>query len=234
MVKWDDLKEGDIGPRLEYGPLMRSEFIEYANAGGDTNPIHTDEFAGIRAGNKGVIAHGLYSHAFLGKMLVDWVGAENVKTYGGRMVGMARPGDMLLLLGKIVKKYEQDGEKLVDLEIKSVTKTYYVLGMGKADPAISDEELIKKLENTKYMVEIEFIPLKGKWEFKLEIKDVEGIEINVKRTVMNEPVVRDWYRQGKDKLTAELIGRRAKDSFRFGITRLRDSIVGTATVAISG
>ncbi len=231
MVKWDELKEGEIGPKMEYGPLMRSEFIVYANAGGDTNPIHTDEFAGIRAGNKGVIAHGLYSHAFLGKMLVDWIGAENVRSYGGRMVGMARPGDFLLLSGKIIKKYEQDGEKLVDLEIKSVTKTYYVRGMGKADPSISDEDLIKKLENAEYEVEVEFTPATGKWEYEFKIKNIDGVEINIKRTVLDEPVVRDWFRPGKDKLTAEIISRK-KDSFRFGIVRLRDSIVGTATVAI--
>ncbi|MFX1294914.1 MAG: MaoC/PaaZ C-terminal domain-containing protein [Promethearchaeota archaeon] len=215
-----------------YGPLMRSEFIAYANAGGDTNPIHTDEFAGIRAGNKGVIAHGLYSHAFLGKMLADWVGPENVRAYGGRMVGMARPGDMLHLSGTIVKKYEQDGENLVDLEIKSVTKTYYVRGMGKADSSISDEALIDKLENAKYEVEIEFVPGKSKWEFELKVKNIEGIEFDVKRIVMDEPVVRNWFRQGKDKLIAEIIGKRAKGNFRFGIVRLRDSIVGSATVAI--
>ena len=232
MVKWADIKEGEIGPSMEYGPLMRAEFAVYANAGGDTNPIHTDEFAGIRAGNKGVIAHGLYSHAFLGKMLVDWVGAENVRSYGGRMVGMAEPGDMLVLIGKVTKKYEKDSEKFVDLEIKSITKTYFIQGMGKADPSISDEDLIKKLENAEFDASVEFSPKKGKWVFKFNIKNLEGIEVNLKRTVLNEPVIRDWFREGKDQLTAEIIGRRQKDDFKFGIIRLRDSIVGNATVAI--
>lgn len=230
MVKWDELKEGEIGPEMEYGPLMRSEFGVYANAGGDTNPIHIDEWAGISV-NKGVIAHGLYSHAFLGKMLTDWVGAKNVRGYGGRMIGMARPGDILLLSGKIIKKYESDGDKLVDLEIKSTTKTFYVRGNAKADPEISDEELIKKLENAKYEIEIEFIPSAGKWEFELKIGNIEGVEINKKRTVMDEPVARDWFRQGKDNLTAEIVRRRG-EKFRFVIVRYRDSIAGTATVAI--
>ncbi|NVM53872.1 MAG: hypothetical protein HWN66_09235 [Candidatus Helarchaeota archaeon] len=230
MVKWDELKEGEIGPQMEYGPLMRSEFDVYANAGGDTNPIHIDEWAGISV-NKGVIAHGLYSHAFLGKMLTDWVGAENVRSYGGRMVGMARPGDMLLLSGKIIKKYEKDGDKLVDLEVKSVTKTFYVRGNAKTDASISDEELIKKLENAKYEIEVKFKPTEGKWKFELEIEDIEGVEFNIKRTVMDEPVARDWFRPGKDKLAAE-IARRKGEKFRFVIVRYRNSIAGTATVAI--
>lgn len=231
-MKWDDIKEGQIGPSMEYGPLMRAEFVDYASAGGDTNPIHTDEFAGLRAGNKGVIAHGLYSHAFLGKMLVDWVGAENVRSYGGRMIGMARPGDMLLLAGTVMKKYEKDGEKLVDLEIKSTTKTYYVRGMAKADPSMSDADVIKKLENAEYDAEVKFCPGKGKWEFEMKIKDIEGIELNPKRIMIDEPVIRDWFRPGKDQLTAEIIDKRKGDSFKFGIIRLRDSIAGTATVAI--
>ncbi len=229
MVKWDDIKEGEIGPSMEYGPLMRSEFVFYKDAGGDTNPIHVDEFAGLV--NKGVIAHGLYSHAMLGKMLVDWVGLENVRSYGGRMIGMARPGDMLLLSGKVVKKYEADGDKLVDLEIVSRTKTTYLLGNAKADASLSDEDVIKKLENAKYEVEVEFEPAKGKWEFELKIKDIDDIEINERRTITAEPVARDWFRPGKDKMTAEIV-RRKGEKFRFKLVRFRDSIAGTATVAI--
>ena len=48
---------------------------------------------------------------------------------------------------------------------------------------------------------------------------------------MAEPVARDWFRPGKDKLTAELV-RRRDEKFRFKIIRIRDSIAGTATVAI--
>ncbi|MHA1130515.1 MAG: MaoC/PaaZ C-terminal domain-containing protein [Candidatus Helarchaeota archaeon] len=229
MVKWDELKEGEIGPEMEYGPLMRKEFVIYADAGGDTNPIHTDEFAGLV--NKGVIAHGLYSHAMLGKMLVDWVGHKNVRSYGGRMIGMARPGDMLLLKGKIIKKYEENGERLVDLEIVSTTKTTYLLGNAKADASISDEEIIKRLENAKYELQVEFEPAKSKWEFEIKIKDLEGIEINKRRTITAEPVARDWFRAGKDKMSAEIV-RRKGDKFRFKLVRFRDSIAGTATVAI--
>ena len=148
------------------------------------------------------------------------------------MVGMARPGDMLLLTAKVTKKYEENGEKLVDLQIVSSTKTYYVRGMGKASPDLSDDDLIKKLEKAKYEVVVEFEPAEGKWEFKLKVKHIEDVEINTKRTVMDEPVVRNWLRVGKDKLTAEIIGKRRGDSFRFGIIRLRDSIAGTATVVI--
>ena len=47
MVNWDELKEGEVGTSMTIGPLERSEFKVYADTGGDSNPIHQDEFAGL-------------------------------------------------------------------------------------------------------------------------------------------------------------------------------------------
>ena len=230
MVKWDDLKEGEIGPKMEYGPLTRNEFVIYANAGGDTNPIHQDYMAAVRAGNKGIIAHGLYSHAMIGKMLTDWVEADNVVSYNGRMLGMTRPSDIIYFQGIITKKYETNGKKLVDMDIKVITKTYYLRGEAKSDPSISDEDILKKLAKGKIKVDIDF-NLAGTKSHKVSFEAAD-IEVNPKRITGEEPLIRNWYRDGKDVLSAELLGKRKKGNFWFGIIRLRNSIVGKATVAI--
>jgi len=227
MVNWDDIKEGEVGPSMTIGPLERSEFKVYADTGGDTNPIHVDEFAGLT--NKGIIAHGLYSHAWLGTMLVNWVGVGNVRGYNGRMLGMTRPGDMVTLQGIVKKKYEEGGEKLVDLDIVSITKTTYF--MGKASSSLPDDEVLKNLANAKLTVNIEFTAAgEKKFDIKFEPK---GVEVRVPKDVMaNEPLIRDWIRTDKDVLTAEFIGKKKGEKFKFGLVRNRDSIVGTATVAI--
>ncbi|MHA1786184.1 MAG: MaoC/PaaZ C-terminal domain-containing protein [Candidatus Helarchaeota archaeon] len=227
MVNWDDLKEGEIGTSMVIGPLERSEFKVYANTGGDTNPIHQDEFAGLV--NKGIIAHGLYSHAWLGTLLVNWVGAKNVRKYGGRMLGMTRPGDLVTLEAVVKKKYEKDGEKLVDLDICSRTKTIYF--MGKAKSSLPDDQILKNLANTKLTINIEFTAASEK---KFDVKfEPEGIEVRVpKDTLANEPLIRDWIRADKDVITAEFIGKKKGEKFKFGLVRNRDAIVGTATVAI--
>ncbi|MHA1380039.1 MAG: MaoC/PaaZ C-terminal domain-containing protein [Candidatus Helarchaeota archaeon] len=226
MVNWDDLKEGEIGTSMVYGPLMRAEFKIYADAGGDQNPIHQDEFAGLV--NKGVIAHGLYTHAMIGKMLVDWVGHENVRAYNGRMLGMTRPGDIVTFKAIVKKKYEKDGEKLVDLDIITTTKTYYLRGKAKSN--LSDEEVLKVLEETPIKVSIDFTAAgEKKFELKFEPK---GIEVRRKDIMADEPLIREWIRPEKDKVTAEFIGKRKGDKFKFGIVRNRNSIVGTGTVAI--
>ncbi|MHA1300375.1 MAG: MaoC family dehydratase [Candidatus Helarchaeota archaeon] len=226
MVNWDDLKEGEIGTSMVYGPLMRAEFKVYADAGGDQNPIHQDEFAGLV--NKGIIAHGLYTHAMIGKMLVDWVGHENVRAYNGRMLGMTRPGDIVHFKAIVKKKYEKDGEKLVDLDIITTTKTYYL--RGKAKSSLSDEEVLKVLAETPIKVSIDFTAAgEKKFELKFEPK---GIEVRRKDLMADEPLIREWIRPEKDVVTAEFIGKRKGDKFKFGIVRNRNSIVGTATVVI--
>lgn len=226
MVSWEELKEGEVGASTKVGPLNREEFVVYADAGGDSNPIHQDEFAGLF--NKGIIAHGLYTHAYIGKMLTDWVGAENVRSYGGRMLGMTRPGDTVVLKAIVTKKYEQNGEKLVDLNIVTTTRTVYFMGKAKSD--LADEEILKTLASTPVKLNIEF-SVDGEKKHEM-VFEPQGIEVRRKDLLANEPLVRDWIRLGKDKVTAEFIGKKKGPKFKFGLTRYRDSIVGTGCVAI--
>ncbi|MBD3229186.1 MAG: hypothetical protein GF329_13470 [Candidatus Lokiarchaeota archaeon] len=228
---WEKLEEGKVGPEMEYGPLNRAELVEYADAGGDTNPIHQDYVAAVRAGNKGIISHGLYIHAKLGKMLVDWVGDDNVRAYNGKMVGMTRPQDIIYFKGIITKKYEKDGEKLVDMDVKATTKTFYVRGEAKAvDDSLSDEDILKNLENGKITVDIDW-KIGGERKFNINL-EADGIEINPKRFTGDQALIRDWFREGKDKLTAEYIKSPRKGKFWFAVVRFRDAITGTATCAI--
>ena len=227
MVNWDELKEGEVGTSMIIGPLNRAEMKVYANTGGDSNPIHQDEFAGLT--NKGIIAHGLYSHAWLGTMLVNWVGVGNVRGYNGRMLGMTRPGDTVILKTVVTKKYEEGGEKLVDCDLTATTKTTYF--MGKAKSSLPDDQILKNLAAAKLSINIEF---SASGERKFDVKYApEGVEVRVpKDTMANEPLVRDWIREGKDVITAEFIGKKKGEKFKFGLVRNRDSIVGTCTVAI--
>ena len=226
-MAWDDIKVGDVGTTMKYGPLNREEFVVYAGTGGDSNPIHQDEFAGIF--NKGIIAHGLYSHALLGEMLDRWVGTSNVRKYGGRMLGMTRPGDTIEFKAVITKKYEEGGEKLVDFDLTSTTRTVYV--MGKAESELSEEEILKNLEGAPLKVNIEFTAA-GDKKFEM-VFEPKGIQVVRKNMMANEALVREWIRADKDKVIAEFLGKKKGSKFKFALVRYRDSIVGTGTVALS-
>lgn len=121
MVGVSDLKVGQV-LKNEFEGITRDLLKQYAKASGDTNPIHINEAVAIRAGLKGVIAHGLLSFGFISKLFEDFL--EHGK-YGNlidisvQMRGMVRCGD-LLITEATVEKIEG---KRVHFDIKQKTIT---------------------------------------------------------------------------------------------------------------
>ncbi len=60
-----------VGP-LTLPPISRTTLALFAGASHDHNPIHIDVDAARRAGFDDVIAHGMLSMAYLGRLLTDW------------------------------------------------------------------------------------------------------------------------------------------------------------------
>lgn len=140
MVSFNELEEGfEIQPSIK-GPIKREQLLEYAQASGDGNPIHTTEEIAVMAGLKGVIAHGLLDMAYMIQGIVNWLGEDGeLKDVDVQFRGMVRPGDMVHSKAKIIKKYEEGGKKFLDLEIwqESVTpiaKISSSLTMDKMEP----------------------------------------------------------------------------------------------------
>lgn len=118
MVSFNEIEEGYEIPPYVKGPIKREQLVEYAEASGDGNPIHTNEQFAVMAGLKGVIAHGLLDMAYMIQALVNWLGKDGeLKYIDVQFRGMVRPGDMVHSKAKVIKKYEEKGEKYLDLEI---------------------------------------------------------------------------------------------------------------------
>lgn len=60
-----------IGP-LTLPPISRTTLALFAGASHDHNPIHIDIEAARRSGFDDVIAHGMLSMAYLGRLITDW------------------------------------------------------------------------------------------------------------------------------------------------------------------
>jgi acyl dehydratase len=68
--------EGDELPPLSV-PLTRTDLVRYAGASGDFNPIHWSERFAISVGLPGVIAHGMFTMALVGRAVTAWAGAAD-------------------------------------------------------------------------------------------------------------------------------------------------------------
>ncbi|MBM7518350.1 MaoC/PaaZ C-terminal domain-containing protein [Nocardioides nitrophenolicus] len=66
--------------------ITRADLVAYAVASGDHNPIHQDEEIALAVGLPGVIAHGMYTLALVGRAVATWTGEAEVVELGAKFV----------------------------------------------------------------------------------------------------------------------------------------------------
>ncbi|PZF97656.1 MaoC family dehydratase [Micromonospora deserti] len=65
--------------------VTRADLVRYAGASGDFNPIHWSDRIATKVGLPGVIAHGMFTMALVGRAVAEWAGAPDaVLDYGVR------------------------------------------------------------------------------------------------------------------------------------------------------
>ncbi|MEK8109297.1 MaoC family dehydratase [Micromonospora sp. M12] len=65
--------------------VTRADLIRYAGASGDFNPIHWSDRVATTVGLPGVIAHGMFTMALVGRAVTEWAGGPDaVVEYGVR------------------------------------------------------------------------------------------------------------------------------------------------------
>ncbi|WP_321910661.1 MaoC family dehydratase [Paraburkholderia sp. J11-2] len=118
-IRFDDIKAGDTLPPLTLPPVSRTTLALFAGASGDHNAVHIDIDYARRAGMPDVFAHGMLSMAWLGRLLTQWVDQRQLRHFGVRFVGITHLGHQITCTGRVVEKFEVDGEKRVRLEIQT-------------------------------------------------------------------------------------------------------------------
>lgn len=116
-LDFNSIQEGFELPSLTKDPITQIQLVRYAGASGDFNPIHTVPEYAKQAGLDGTIAHGMLIMGILGQMITNFCGVKNVKKYSVSFKAMTKPGDILTAKGIVKKKYESDGEKLIDCKV---------------------------------------------------------------------------------------------------------------------
>ncbi len=113
------LQVGDALPPLALPPITRTTLALFAGASGDHNQIHIDIDYARKAGMADVFAHGMLSMAYLGRLLTQWVDQRQLRSFGVRFTGITHLGHQITCAGKVVEKFEVDGEQRVKLEIET-------------------------------------------------------------------------------------------------------------------
>ncbi|GIF06242.1 MaoC/PaaZ C-terminal domain-containing protein [Actinoplanes siamensis] len=92
--------------------VTRADLVRYAGASGDFNPIHWSERVATGVGLPGVIAHGMFTMALVGRAVTAWAGTgDTVKEF---FVRFSRPVP--------VPDTDEGTEVVVTATVKEVTE----------------------------------------------------------------------------------------------------------------
>lgn len=119
---WDDVSEGEALPEVRVEKLTRTDFVRYAGASSDFNPIHHDQTFAEASGNPTVFAMGMLNAGILSRVVTGFVGRPNVRRYKVRFATRAWPGDDVICTGKVTRKFEEGGEARIEGEVLAVNQ----------------------------------------------------------------------------------------------------------------
>lgn len=97
----DSPAPGDTRSAVETPELERRDFVRYAGASGDFNPIHYDEPYATGAGHPSVFGQGMFSAGVASGFVRRWVGLRGLIEFRTRFTGRVFPGDRLQVRGVV-------------------------------------------------------------------------------------------------------------------------------------
>lgn len=117
MPTFDDVQVGDILSELPKQP-NRAQLVLYCAGSGDFNPLHWDQsFPQAQAIGDNIV-HGRMKFAALGELVSNWLGHRGfVRAIACQYRGMDLQNTPFLCRGVVTAKREDDGRKMVDLDI---------------------------------------------------------------------------------------------------------------------
>ncbi|GAB6273092.1 MAG TPA: hypothetical protein DHO02_01245 [Syntrophaceae bacterium] len=128
VIKFDAIQIGDAIPAYTSAPITRTHLVRYAGASGDFNPLHHDEVFARAIGLSTVIAHGMYIMGIAGEAVTSWIENRCLRKFSVHFLSMTQPVNqddfentkdraIITVTGKVVDKYEENGEKRIRCEL---------------------------------------------------------------------------------------------------------------------
>ena len=129
---YDSVSVGDELPPLALPPLTRATLVLYAGASGDHNPIHIDTDFARAAGMADVVAHGMLSMAWVGRLLTNWAPQRELREFSVRFTALTHVGERIVCTGRVAEKLQRNGERLVRVAVATANEEGEVKVAGDA------------------------------------------------------------------------------------------------------
>jgi acyl dehydratase len=138
---YEDINIGDNIPTLQKDPTTQ-QLVKYAGASGDYYQIHYDKSFALSNNLPDVILHGALKNAFLGQLMTDFMGLEGkLKRLTVQYRAMDIPGTPVFAKGNVTKKYVENGENIIECDIRLETHEGEVTTPGSAKISLPSKSL---------------------------------------------------------------------------------------------
>ncbi|MBK3562460.1 MaoC/PaaZ C-terminal domain-containing protein [Streptomyces sp. MBT62] len=105
-------------PERGFGPVTMTDVVRYQGASGDLNPMHHDDELARAAGYPAAFSVGMLGAGWLAAYCTDHFGEESVRRFRTRFTQVVYRGDRLTASAEVVRLFEQDGERRLELAIQ--------------------------------------------------------------------------------------------------------------------
>jgi len=97
--------------------VERADFVKYAGASGDFNPIHYDEPHAEKAGYDSVFGQGMFTAGVASRTVREALGLRNLREYRTRFSTRVWPGDSLTTTVEVTEVEETDGGTRIETDV---------------------------------------------------------------------------------------------------------------------
>jgi acyl dehydratase len=130
MKSYEFYTAGEELPPLELPPISRFTLALYCGGSGDHNPVHVDSDYARGHGLSDIFAHGMLSMAYLGRLLTEWAPQSALRSFDVRFTSITNLHDVVSCTGRVVEKFEAEGEQRLRLEVGTRTQSGQTLTGG--------------------------------------------------------------------------------------------------------
>ena len=115
--RWDDVREGDVIGSVTFPITLRTLIVDVAGTR-DLYPIHHDREFAKASGARDIFVNTMFYEGLFGRLATDWAGPEAfLRRLRFTMKSPNCLGDTITSRGHVSRKYEAEGQRLLDLEI---------------------------------------------------------------------------------------------------------------------
>lgn len=127
---------GSTLPERTFGPVTMTDIVRYQGASGDMNPMHHDDELARSAGYLEAFGVGMLGAGWLAAYCTERFGEEAVRRFRARFTRLVYRGDLLQASGEVVRAFDRDGERCLELSLRMTNADGEVVIEGSADFAL--------------------------------------------------------------------------------------------------